>query len=179
MTTFYFVRHGEPAYDTVGDWSGFPFGKECAGLTKAGCEQIKHSAKRLLPYKPACILSSPYTRALQSAAILSKELKADIVVEHDLHEWETDRSHQIRDEKALVELCRQFDKNRGIYPDGEEPLWESREMMKNRVESVLMRWLDYDCIVVAGHALMMQSVSGIERPLAYGEIVKVECGISK
>lgn len=40
MTTFYFVRHGEPDYQSVGDWSGIPFGQAFAGLTQAGEKQI-------------------------------------------------------------------------------------------------------------------------------------------
>lgn len=36
------------------------------------------------------ILSSPYTRALQTAAILSRELNIDLQVEFDLREWQPD-----------------------------------------------------------------------------------------
>ena len=37
------------------------------------------------------IISSPYTRAMQSATIISKNRKLDIRVEIGLHEWETIR----------------------------------------------------------------------------------------
>ena len=40
------------------------------------------------------IVSSPYTRALQTAAIISRETGLKICIEVDLHEWETDKTNQ-------------------------------------------------------------------------------------
>ena len=40
------------------------------------------------------IVSSPYTRALQTAAIISRETGLKICIEVDLHEWEPDKTNQ-------------------------------------------------------------------------------------
>lgn len=173
MTTeFYFVRHGEPDYQSVGDWGGIPFGKEFAGLTRAGEAQILSAALLLEKERPQIIISSPYTRALQGAGILSRELRIPLWVERDLHEWDSDRTHMVRDEQELLRLCREHDACDGVHPAGEEKLWESRQQVRNRVCEVLERYLTYERVVVAGHAMMIQDVTGECRPLAYGEIVK-------
>ncbi len=73
MTTFYFARHGEPDYGSVGEWNDIPFGKEFAGLSKSGVEQIAKSTIELKKYSPQIIISSPYTRAMHGATIMSRK----------------------------------------------------------------------------------------------------------
>ena len=48
------------------------------------------------------IVSSPYTRALQTASIISKETGLDIVVEPDIREWQPDLTYQYKNS----ERCR-------------------------------------------------------------------------
>lgn len=172
MTAFYFVRHGEPDYPSVGDWGGIPFGKAFAGLTRAGETQIRSAAALLEKERPQIVISSPYTRALQSAAILSGALGIPLRVERDLHEWDSDRTHTVRDEQELLRLCQEHDACDGIHPAGSERLWESRQQVRDRVWKVLERYLDYERVVVVGHAMMMQDVTGEHRFIDYGEIVK-------
>ncbi len=88
MTKFIFVRHGEPDYLSLEEWSKIPMGTNFAGLTVSGREQIKTSCKKLAEYPVDLIISSPYTRALQSAAIMARELNVEVIVERDLHEWQ-------------------------------------------------------------------------------------------
>ncbi len=171
MTTFYFVRHGEPDYASVGSWNEIPFGKEFAGLSEAGVRQITESAEKLEAYSPEIIISSPYTRTMHGAAIMSARLKIPVFVEKDLHEWDSDRTHTIRDTDELFRLCSEFDACGGVYPDGVEKSWESREMVRRRVCRVLERYLEYERVVVSGHAIMMQTVTGQNIPFQYGEIV--------
>ena len=52
-----------------------------------GIKEIQNTSKDKRLCDAGIILSSPYTRALQTAAILSKELRIDMIVETDLHEW--------------------------------------------------------------------------------------------
>ena len=91
MTIFYFVRHGEPDYSSVGEWAEIPFGKEFAGLTEQGTIQITKAAAELKVYRPQIILSSPYTRTMQGAGIMAQELQIPILVERELHEWEVQK----------------------------------------------------------------------------------------
>ncbi|MCM1119859.1 MAG: histidine phosphatase family protein [bacterium] len=172
MTIFYFVRHGEPDYQSVGDWGNIPFGKEFAGLTASGEEQILAAARELRKVSPQIIISSPYARALQSAGIMARELSIRLCVERDLHEWDSDRTHSVREQEELLRLCQEYDACEGVYPPEGERTWESRQLVRDRVLKVLEKYAVYERVVVAGHAIMMQAVTGEYRPFAYGEIVQ-------
>ncbi len=174
MTTFYFVRHGEPDYESIGEWDKVPFGREFAGLTDNGVCQICDAISELRKYSPQIVISSPYTRAMHGAAVISRALDIPLFVERDLHEWDSDKTHKASDSEVLTELCNDFDLCGGVYSDGVEKQWESRQLVKNRVLKVLEKYLDYDAVIVCGHAIMMQSVIGINRSIEYGEIVKWE-----
>lgn len=170
MTTFYFVRHGEPDYPGIGDWREFSFGRNFAGLTELGIAQITRAAEELKRFCPQVILSSPYTRALQGAGILARELQIPILVERDLHEWEPDRTHTVCTEAELMQLCKDHDLHNGIYPEGIERQWESKQLVRDRVLKVLSKYLEYERVVISGHAIMMQAATGDYGPIAHGEI---------
>ncbi|MCR5499566.1 MAG: phosphoglycerate mutase family protein [Acetatifactor sp.] len=174
MTKFLFVRHGEPDYASVGDWSRFPMGTNFAGLSERGVEQIKNSCAKLAEYPVELIVSSPYTRALQGAAIMARELQVDVAVERDLHEWQVDVTYSITGDENLVALCQERDRMQGVYPKGETKVWESTEIVRNRVLACLEKYKNHKCVVVAGHAIMMQAVFGISTPIEYGEIMELE-----
>lgn len=175
MATFLFVRHGEPDYDSVGSWSRFPFGKDYAGLTERGKRQIEESSRKLADRKVDIIVSSPYTRTMQGAAILSRFLGVDVAVENDLHEWEVDLTHTVTEEKDFLALCKEHDKYGGIYPDELPRKWESTEMVRRRVWKCLEKYRNCSCVVVSGHAMMMQASLGIDRAIEYGEILSASC----
>ena len=171
MTEFYFVRHGEPDYESVGEWVKFPFGRDFAGLTEQGIAQISKAAEELMKFGPQIIISSPYTRTMQGAGILARELQIPLLVERDLHEWNSDRTHTVSSKHELMQLCRDHDFHDGVYPEGIERKWESRQLVRDRVMKVLSKYLEYERVVVSGHTLMMQAVTGDHRPFEYGEIV--------
>lgn len=171
MTEFYFIRHGEPDYASVGEWSEFPFGRDFAGLTEQGIAQITKAAAELKKFSPQVIISSPYTRTMQGAGILARELQIPILVERDLHEWDSDKTHTVRSKHELTQLCRDHDLHNGIYPEGIEKKWESRQLVRARVLNVLSKYLEYEKVVVSGHSMMMQAATGDYRPFEYGEIV--------
>ena len=70
---FYFIRHGETDYSDRNTKIYKGFGVNLSPLSENGIQQIKETAKDLRLTDADIILSSPYTRALQTAAILSKE----------------------------------------------------------------------------------------------------------
>ena len=87
MKTIYFIRHGEADLQKAGTKVYQRFGSNLIPLSKKGIRQIKQTAKDPRLKSADLILSSPYTRALQSASILSQELNHDLYEETDLHEW--------------------------------------------------------------------------------------------
>ncbi|MHA6529386.1 histidine phosphatase family protein [Paenibacillus sp. BAC0078] len=93
------------------------------------------------------IVSSPYPRALQTAAILSKELGLEIMVEFDL---------------------RDYDANHGAYPPGVTKLWQSKELLKNRMENVIDKYSEFQKVIITGHGMAFRTLVGEvgEIPLA-------------
>ncbi len=174
MTKFLFVRHGEPDYSSVAEWARIPMGKNLAGLSENGKRQIRNSCGVLSKYDVDIIVSSPFTRTMQSAAIMSKQLNVDVEVERDLHEWQADLTYSITDDKELLMLCQEHDRMNGVYPSGEIKTWESTEMVRDRVLACLKKYCKYKCVVISGHAMMMQAVLGITTPIDYGQILKFE-----
>ena len=96
MSTFYLIRHGKPDY-TYGDTHGFiGQGHDFAPLKTEKIEEVIETAKDKRLKDAQIIISSPYTRALQTASIISKETGIDIVVESDIMEWQPDLTYQYK-----------------------------------------------------------------------------------
>ena len=96
MATFYFIRHGKPDY-TYGDIHGFiGQGHDFAPLKEERINDVIETSKDERLKNAQIIVSSPYTRALQTASIISKETGIDIVVEPDIREWQPDLTYQYK-----------------------------------------------------------------------------------
>lgn len=108
MTMFYLVRHGEVTYGHVDKRNFIGHGRDLAPLTEKGIMQLKETAKDHRLKDCEIIVSSPYTRALQSAAIISKELSIDIDVDVDLHEWLPDSTFMFKTSEEAIALCNDF-----------------------------------------------------------------------
>ena len=166
---FYLVRHGEPDYSEIDTKVYRDFGAHMCPLTEKGRDQIKETAKDSRLQKADIIITSPYGRALQTAAILSKELGVDIVVETDLHEWLANKYYIYEKSDVASKNLEEFDNNNGIYPNGIEKEWETFEIMKNRAIRVLEKYKDYDKVIVACHGRIMQAITGLHHP-THGEV---------
>ena len=170
MTTVYFVRHGETSYKEVDERSFIGHGRDLAQLTKKGIEQLKLASKDKRLIGSEIIISSPYTRALQSASILSKELNIDIEIDIDLHEWLPDKTFQYRSSQESFDFYHDFEINKGIYPYDTERKWETEKSVKCRMENAIQRYLHYKKIIVVSHGIVIEALSGIH--LDHGCIAK-------
>ena len=90
MAIFYLVRHGEADYSEMLEKGFYGFGRSFAPLSEKGINQAEKTAIDDRLKSAELIVSSPYTRALQTASIISRETGLKICVEVDLHEWEPD-----------------------------------------------------------------------------------------
>lgn len=174
MTKFIFVRHGEPDYPSTLDWQKMSLAKNFAGLTDAGRNQIKNTCKELKKYDAELIVSSPFTRTMQGAAIMARELKLDVVVEHELYEWQADLTYTIEDDDTLDALVKEYNDRDGIYPEHETRVWETTEMVRTRVLRTLKKYKDYRCVIISGHGMMTQAVLGHKMDVEYGQIVEID-----
>lgn len=170
---FYIVRHGEPDYSEINTKIYKGFGSNMCPLTEKGKSQIKETAKDLRLHNAEIIISSPYVRALQTAAILSKELGLDIIVETDLHEWLANKNYIHEEDSIADENYNQFHENNGCYPLGEEKDWETFEMMKSRALAVLEKYKDYKNVIVTCHGMLIEAITGQHHP-KHGEIIQFE-----
>ena len=170
---FYFVRHGETDYSERNTKIYQGFGVNLAPLSALGVEQIKQAAKDERLKGADIILTSPYTRAVQTAAILSKELGVELVVETDLHEWVSNKNYGYDDEEVAEQNYREYRVNQGKYPGGELKNWEDAQTIQKRVLGVLKKYSHYPKVIIACHGTMIGAVTGKDHP-NNGEIVEFE-----
>ncbi len=171
-THFIFVRHGEPRYDEVVKlWShsaGFNFGK----LTDNGVDQAEKVAKDERLKDAEIIISSPYTRALQTAAIISRVTGIKIAVENDLHEWNPD-INEIYDYDAQLSF-EEYLANRGVHKVTDKYRWESYEDLKKRVELALIKYKNYKKIIVVCHGIVMSTMTNFDDVIEHCGIREVD-----
>ena len=167
---FYFVRHGKTDYSEHNQKIYQGYGVNLASLAEKGKKQITQTAKDERLQDADLIISSPYTRALQSAAILSRKLNVKLEVETDLHEWLANKNYMYEEDSKAELACAEYFSLNGDYPPGQDRNWESRQLMAERVRKVLEKYSQYDKVIVVGHSMMIQAVTGYNPKL--GEIVE-------
>ncbi len=124
MATLYLVRHGEADYHPVRarEWPG-SIG-DLAPLTARGSEQALAAARQLAPVRASAIVSSPMTRALQTAALAASVLALPVAVDFDLHEWIPDSGFSWRTHAEVRAALDDFERCGGEWPAGEHRAWE-------------------------------------------------------
>lgn len=165
MTEFYFIRHGAADFSEMGRKFYKNEGSFMCTLSEKGIEQAKTAAKDERLKGADLILTSPFGRALHTAAILSKELGADIKVETDLHEWFADVwEYSYLDDETACRNYGEFKDNKGKYPEGGDKQWESADMIRERVIKVLDKYREYKKIIVVCHGILMEYFLNIPHP---------------
>ncbi|MBE5784775.1 MAG: histidine phosphatase family protein [Clostridiales bacterium] len=157
-----FIRHGEPDKATV-DARGFVGqGRDMAPLTELGIHQAEEVSKSPLLEGSEMILSSPYTRALQTAGIISKNTGIAINVEVDLHEFIPDKTFRVKGEEEDAQLHQDFRRCKGEYPPGEVRKWETVSEIISRTKPVFDRYEALGCrkIIVVAHGGVIRRYSG-------------------
>lgn len=137
MAIFYLVRHGEPVYDHMLENGFWGFGRDFAPLSPKGREQAEIAAKDIRLKSADIIISSPYTRALQTAQIISRETGICVEVDIDLHEWIPDLNNLYKTSEESFASAHEFTRFNGEYPPGENFKWET----------ILLR-LNFQCMLL-------------------------------
>lgn len=158
----YMIRHGKADY-SYGDKHNFiGHGHDLAALDENYIGDVVNTSKDKRLKQASLIISSPYTRALQTAAIIAKETGLDIVVEHDLREWEPDTTYQYK-AKEMKEYYKDYQKNNGIAPLDRVVKWETKQHLKNRIQRVINKYSNYECVIFVFHQLAIQAVTEKEK----------------
>lgn len=176
MALFYLVRHGEADYDGMLESGFWGFGRSFAPLSEKGKRQAAGAAKDARLKSAGLIVSSPYTRALQTAQIISLETGLRVEVDIDLHEWEPDLSNRYKTSEESFAFASEFKKYRGEYPPGERFRWETLGAMRERMLRAADRYADYERVILVGHGMAFRCLKYIEK-MAPAEII--ECTYEK
>lgn len=164
----YFVRHGQPDYQSPTGKRDGSWDPDLAPLTPIGRLQIDTIARDYRLQEAEAVLSSSYSRALESAALLAGALDKPFFVEYDLHEW---RPHDGAHGPADPDLLRRAAHALRFGEDPGQGPWETLDEVRRRVLSVLQRYRSFDRLVVVSHAVVIASVVGVLRPVEHAEIV--------
>lgn len=149
------IRHGEPRYDEVQERNFFGMGYDLGKLTDRGIEQATKRASDHKLKGATLILSSPYTRALQTAAIISRITQIPLYVETDLHEWMPDTTFKF--DFDIPKAFEEYMIYKGMdHPNRKYP-YETYEALQKRVKRVLERYKDYERIIVVCHGIVMSA----------------------
>jgi len=161
MTTFYFVRHGLMDDKEMNTKIYQGLGINALTLSNEGIEQIKKTALDERLKGADIIITSPYGRALHSAAILSKELNIDLKIETNLHEWVSDRDYKYLPFEEEMKSLQEFIEKSGKRDGTCKYNWEDLEGLCKRVSSVIEKYKGLDKVIVVTHGLVMNCFLGV------------------
>lgn len=165
-----FIRHGEPNYEKLSNYS---IPSYLAGLSVEGVGQAELLADNPILKDAGVIVSSPYTRALQTAAIISRKTGVGIVVEPGLHEWLEDVTHTRTTNPYYGKLAyHEFLEHKGKHDSSCEYDWESAEDVAKRAFEVIQRYhnLNFDKIIVVAHAMLIRTFGYDKQKFPYCSI---------
>ncbi len=170
MTEFYFIRHGNPDYSEIDKRKYIGFGNDLANLSDEGVNLMHNIAKDKILKDADIIISSPYTRTMHSASILSKDLNLELKVELDIMEWIPDKTYMYDDYAKVVAWRATYEENDGKHSRPEDN-WEEKKEIQNRVINTLKKYNNYKKVIVVTHGMVLNALTGVVKP-NYGQIVK-------
>ena len=159
MQRIVFLRHSEPDYSFVRERNYRGHGVDLAQLTENGIKLAENVSSDTRLDNAEIIISSPYTRALQTAAIISKNRHLDIKIELGLHEWMPDLSFQFSSEAEASKASALCTAHKGVCPNDSEMKFENLVDVFNRAKNALLRHSQYKKILVVTHGVVMRQFS--------------------
>ncbi len=157
------VRHAEPDYAALPGHGPVYDGarRDLAPLSDRGVDQAEYLAATLADWRPALVLSSPYTRTLHTAALLAARLRLPLCVDLGLHDW-----LPIRDGTSVItpEVIRQkvveYDDWKRADRLPAERTWETDDDMRDRLVAAVGRHSAKPALVVVTHEAVIRAATG-------------------
>jgi broad specificity phosphatase PhoE len=174
MPTVHLIRHAEPDWDFIAriGWTGPAV--DFVPLSTAGVAQAEQVTEQVRSLRATLVLSSPMTRALQTAATISSRTGLPLKVEFDLREWLPHTKLQwstLADaQAAYAKMIEAGAEGRPTSPYAWEPLSEVRA----RSLAALRRHVhEHDTIIAVCHEIVIFSLTGHQKtPLASRSILE-------
>lgn len=153
------MRHGEADWPLVNGRRLRGAANDLAPLTSRGIAQVERQADLLAVHNIQYVVSSPMTRALQSASIAAQRLAVQLRVEFDLHEWVPDLTY-LWTEPSQIEGA--LDAMRaGVAPeDFNGPPYENESDLRARAKTAMLRHAAPGPVLVVTHGIVIWSVTG-------------------
>lgn len=166
----FLVRHGAVAYHELAAHAPVYDGGryDLAPLSDKGVRQVEHLVPELGRHRGGMVVSSPYTRALQTAAILAGALRCQLTVDLALHDWlpVRDGSRPMSAEIVAAKIAEYDEwKTVGTLPLGRT--WETDDEMRVRLRAAVARHRGGKPMLIVTHEVVIKSAIGIDEvPLA-------------
>ena len=150
------IRHGQPDYTEVTQRHFVGHGRDLAKLSPKGIAQAEAVSRDPRLLDADLILSSPYTRALQTAAIISRSTGLSIQVETDLIEWMPDLTFSFSGPEHFGEIEAELRRCRGEWNPQCKYHWESYSDLGRRAFDVIKKYMDHETVIVVAHGMLMR-----------------------
>lgn len=167
-----FVGHGEPDYRELEERSYTGFGIDLAPLSEKGRQQAQKLSKNPLLPSAEIIVSSAVTRALETASYLTCATGLPLRVEPLLHEWQFYESGIENFEKART----LFLENKGELLPNSPIQYETAEEMKARFLETMIKYRDYQTVIVVTHNMLMRQFVPNEK-IDFCQVIECELEI--
>ena len=160
------MRHGEPAYDNSASilHTNRRLHKDAVCLTNSAITKCETASIAIAKYNPDIVITSPYSRALHTAHILSYNLSVPLFVENDLREWDTEISIQEHGKELYKNLLEEMTLCNGVHSLDCTFEWESIDLMVERFYNVIEQYRKYNTIVVVSHKMLIYQISKCDLP---------------
>lgn len=152
----FLIRHGQPDYAAVTTRHFIGHGRDLAQLSQLGQQQAEIVAQDSRLQDAEIILSSPYTRALQTAAIISRHTGIPIAVETDLMEWMPDLTFTYTGPAHFGEIDQELRNHQGVWNPSCKFRWESLPDLGERAFGAVKRYLDRKKVIAVTHGMVIR-----------------------
>ena len=158
----YLMRHGEPTYEDCFRMGLKGQGAELGQLTAAGIAQAEEGAKDPRIQDVDLIVSSPYPRALQTAAIVSRRIDRPIEVAVGIFEWMPDLDGAEMSPKDIYDAWQEYKQSGGVHlPEHRYHNWETHAQLRARVLPWVQRYAartDIEKLLIVCHGGVMRAL---------------------
>jgi broad specificity phosphatase PhoE len=154
MVKFGLIRHARTRWNIEKKLQG----KTDIPLSPEGIEEAAHWGELLYSRNYNMILSSPMTRAVETAKIISNKIKVDVILDEDLREqnfgnWEGRKLIDIK-KQSPGEIELQESLGWKFCPDGGESRIEVLKRVSNAIEHAGINYTGKNVLVVAHESVI-------------------------
>jgi broad specificity phosphatase PhoE len=157
----YLMRHAETDWTQVNKrrWAGLA--NDFAPLTDLGRQQAADAASHVARLQPSILLTSPMTRAMETAAIIGRRIGIDPTVDIDLREWLPDKSMTWSSSEDVQAAFAAMIDSAGRDELPTAAGWETLSEVRSRALGALRPFIARDGTALAVcHGVLIHAVTG-------------------